>query len=120
MKHIIAVFSLSLLTGCATIDNVKNLWPRPHDPSLVAGYVNLQQTLNLVDCSNKETINAALEKADWLNKYTFFREDPHRNTTNSIVVNLNKAAASEEVACKRWINLTNINMKTLQKSWGSR
>lgn len=117
----VAILVVSLvLSGCATVDKVKQLWPRPHDPALVSGYVELEQKLNKVDCLDKMTVNDALFRADWLNKYAFFREDPQMVTTNSIVINLNKAAAAETVACKRWINLANINMKTLKQSWGSR
>ena len=120
MKLILAISLTALLSGCATVDKVKQLWPRPHDPAMVAGFVDLEQTLTKVDCSDKTTVNNAIFKADWLNKYSYFRNDPQMVTTNSIVINLNKAAAAEEAACKRWINLANINMKTLQKSWGSR
>lgn len=120
MKIIAIVALTAVLSGCATVDKVKQLWPRAHDPALVAGFVDLEQKLAKVDCSNKTSINEALFKADWLNKYAYFREDPHMVTTNTVVINLNKAAAAEEAACKRWINLVNINMKTLKQSWGSR
>lgn len=120
MKIVISAFFVLSLAGCSTLNQVKELWPRDHDPSLVSGYVDLQQKLHLVSCDDKATVNTALEKADWLNKYSFFRNDPQKVTTNTIVVNLNKAAASEKAACVRWINLVNINMKTLQQSWGSR
>ena len=120
MKIIASVALLTILSGCATIDKVNELWPRPHDPAMVSAFVDLEQSLAKVDCADKTTVNTAIFKADWLNKYTYFRNDPQKVTTNTIVGNLNKAAASEEAACKRWINLANINMKTLQKSWGSR
>jgi hypothetical protein len=120
MKIIVSFMLVGVLSGCATVDKVKELWPRDHDSAMVAGYVDLQQKLNAVDCSDKNTVNEAIFRADWLNKYVYFREDPQRVTTNTIVQNLNKAAAAEVAACKRWINLANINMKTLQKSWGAR
>ena len=120
MKIIVSIALITFLSGCATVDKVKELWPRPHDPAMVSGFVDLEQTLARASCDDKQTINEAIFKADWLNKYTYFRDDPQKVTTNTIVANLNKAAAAEEAACKRWINLANINMKTLQKSWGSR
>ena len=120
MKLFISLIAVYFVTGCSTISQYKELWPRDHDPSLVAGYVDLQQKLDAVECSDKNTVNEAIFRADWLNKYAYFRKDPQRVTTNTIVQNLNKAAATEEAACKRWINLANINMKTLQKSWSAR
>ena len=120
MKIIVSIALVTILSGCASIDKVKQLWPRPHDPAMVAGFVDLEQTLSKVDCTDKTTVNNAIFKADWLNKYSFFRDDPQKDTTNTIVINLNKAAEAQEAACKRWINLANINMKTLKQSWSSR
>ena len=120
MRIIASVVIFSVLGGCSTIDKAIDLWPRAHDPAMAGGFVELQQKIDKIDCLDKSSVNEAIFAADWLNKYAFFRNDPQRVTTNLIIINLNKAAAAEEAACKRWVNLANINMKTLQKSWGSR
>lgn len=117
---IAGVFLLVLMTGCSTVDNLKRYWPRPHDPGLVTAYVELEKNMALVNCSDKLTVNAAIDKADTLNKYAFFRQDPMMDATNTVMINLNKAAASSENACKRFVNLANINLKTIKESWSSR
>ena len=39
MKIIASVALLTILSGCATIDEVNELWPRPHDPAMVSAFV---------------------------------------------------------------------------------
>lgn len=109
-----------LLAGCSTIASVQSIWPRDHDPALVSGYVQLQINLEKVDCNKKETFNQALLDADWLNRYAEFRDDPQKVSTKAVSDNLKKAYASGEAACKRWINLSNVSMKTIKDSWSGR
>lgn len=120
MKKFLIISAVTLLTGCAAVDKVKQIWPRDHDPALVSGYVNLQVALNKVDCTNKDTIEPAAKDADWLNRYAEFRKDPQQISTKGIVENLQKAKDGNEAACKRWINLSNTRMKIIQEAWSGR
>lgn len=121
MKKIFgAVVLVTVLTGCAAIDKVTSLWPRDHDPALATTYINLQLSLETVNCADKSTFNQSLLVSDWLNRYATFRKDPQMVTTEAILSNLKKAVESGEVACKRYVNLANINMKTLNESWSKR
>lgn len=120
MKNIIILTSMLVLTGCSTIDTVKKYWPRDHDSALVSKYVDLEVQLTKVNCETKEGFKQALEDADWLNRYSEFRNDPQKDTTKAIIDNLQKASTGSDTACKRWVNLTNINMKVIKKSWEGR
>ena len=120
MKKILVVCAVTLLTGCAAVDKVKEIWPRAHDPSLVSGFVSLQVNLDRVECNKKETIDLAARDADWLNRYAEFRKDPQRISTKGIVDNLQKAKEGNEAACNRWINLSKTRMKIIQEAWSGR
>ena len=120
MKTFIAVVCVSLLTGCAAVDKVKEVWPRAHDPGLVAGFVNLETSLDKADCKAKNTIATAIEDADWLNRYAEFRKDPQRISTKAIVDNLTKAKEGSEAVCTRWVNLSKTRMKIIQEAWSGR
>lgn len=120
MKYLIAAGCMVLLTGCATVDKVKEIWPRAHDPSMVSGYVNLSVSLDKVDCKIKDSIEPAIKDADWLNRYAEFRKDPQRISTKGIVDNLTKAKEGNEAACNRWINLSKTRMKIIQEAWRGR
>lgn len=120
MRTLIIVGCISLLTGCAAVDKVKEIWPRAHDPSLVSGFVNLNLSLDRVDCKAKETIDVAAKDADWLNRYAEFRKDPQKVSTKGIVDNLQKAKEGNEAACQRWVNLSKTRMKIIQEAWSGR
>ena len=45
IKKILIAVSILLLTGCSTVDKVKEMWPRPHDPVMVSAYVDLEKNL---------------------------------------------------------------------------
>lgn len=109
-----------LLAGCSTIASVQSIWPRDHDPALVSGYIQLQINLEKVDCVKKDSFTQALADADWLNRYAEFRDDPQKVSTKAVLENLKKASQSGEVACKRWVNLSNISLKTIKESWSGR
>jgi hypothetical protein len=120
MKRFIIISAVMMLSGCAAIDKVKEIWPRDHDSALVSGFVNLQVSLEKADCSNKETILDAKKHADWLNRYAEFRNDPQRISTKGILDNLDKAIDGSEAVCKRWINLSKTRMDIIKGSWSGR
>lgn len=117
MKVLISFFIILTLTGCST---VQKYWPRDHDNALVSRYVDLEVKLQKADCSAKDTLNTAILDADWLSRYTQFRDDPQQNNVKLVLENLQKAANSTEAACKRWVSLTNVNMKVIKKAWEGR
>ena len=119
MKKIILI-SVLLLSGCSTVDKVKEMWPRPHDPVMVSAYVDLEKHLENVSCKSKESIDPAMNKADWLNRYAEFRSDPQRISTKAIVENLDKAKKAPELVCERWVTLSKTRMKIIKESWSGR
>lgn len=120
MKKLFLVCVVSLLSGCAAVDKVKEVWPRDHDNALVSGYINLQVSLEKADCAKKDTLVEARKNADWLNRYAEFRNDPQRISTKGIVDNLDKATEGSEAVCKRWINLSKTRMDIIKNSWSGR
>lgn len=122
MKKFIVILAIAMLPGCAVVSKVSEMWPRDHDAGLVTAYINLQTTLDNVDCeNNKHFIAPAIANAKWLNAYAEFRTDPQRSTTKLVYENLIKAEKADNPAvCKRWVNLTNINMKSIKNAWGNR
>lgn len=120
MKKLLILPLFALLTGCAVVDKVKQVWPRDHDPGLVSGYVSLSVKLDQVDCKQKTGIDEARQEADWLNRYAEFRNDPQKISTKGILDNLAKAKESNEAACQRWVNLSKTRMKIIQEAWSGR
>lgn len=120
MKILALGFLLTLLSGCAVVDKVTQYWPRDHDPAMVSKYVDLATSLEKVTCAEQSSLDEPIKLAEWLNKYSEFRADPQAVTTTNVVTNLKQAKDSSEAACKRWVNLANINMKNIKESWSAR
>ncbi len=76
--------------------------------------------LDVVSCKSKESIDPALSKADWLNRYAEFRSDPQRISTKAIVDNLEKAKKAPDLVCERWLTLSKTRMKIIKESWSGR
>ena len=119
MKKLI-IIAVLFLSGCSTIDKIKEVWPRAHDPVMVGAYIDLDKHIDNINCKSTDSIVPAKTSATWLNKYAEFRGDPQRGSTKAIVDNLDKAQASNLTACDRWINLTKIRMKTIKEAWSDR
>ena len=121
MKKILAALILSTtLSGCAAIAYVSSIWPKDHDPMMVGAYVSLSVSLDKASCSNKESLNDVRREADWLNRYTEFRDDPQKVSTKAILDNIDKAMAAEGATCQRWVNLSKTRMKIIQQAWSGR
>ena len=119
MKKLLLV-SVLLLSGCSTVDKVKEMWPRAHDSVMVGAYIDLDKQLEDISCKSKESIEPAIVKADWLNRYAEFRGEPQRVSTKAIVENLEKAKKSPELVCDRWVTLSKTRMKIIKESWSGR
>ena len=119
MKALILI-SVLLLSGCSTVDKVREMWPRAHDPVMVSTYIDLEKQLEIVSCKSKESIDPAILKADWLNRYTEFRGDPQRISTKAILDNLEKAKKAPDMVCDRWISLSKTRMKVIKEAWSGR
>ena len=118
---IIATFLIAVsLSGCAVIDKVRDYWPRDHDPVLASMYINLDRELEKASCDKQERFGPLVDAADWINRYAEFRNDPQKVATKNVRDNLEKASTSSEAVCKRYLNLTKINMKLIRDSWSGR
>jgi hypothetical protein len=77
MKIIALIMLTVVLSGCATVDRIKQLWPRDHDPVLVDRWVSVQMAIEQVNCDSQPTgWERVVEPADHLARLSAFRNDP--------------------------------------------
>lgn len=123
MKYILGIVIIFLI-GCDTIkaplDKVKSMIPRKHDSALVAGFIDLDVSLEKIDCKDKQNFEEAVMDAQWLHRYALFKKDPQIENTEAIMVNLEKAETASEGACSRWLNLSKTRMDVLRQAWSTR
>lgn len=120
MIKLIFLSFLIILPGCTTVDKIKRMWPRDHDPASATSLINLDIKLDAINCKEKTGIEEAKKEADWLNRYAEFRDETQKISTKGILNNLEKASVSNEATCNRWLNLSKTRIKIIQQAWGSR
>lgn len=122
MKNLInSVIILVLLQGCTAVTLAKKYWPRDHDPALASAYVTAKLDTERLSCADKSKWDTVIYKAEWLNEYAKFREDPQTESTQAIVDNLNKAQTTQsQRACEIWLDLVKQRLVVLNKAWSSR
>jgi hypothetical protein len=77
MRGIILAAALIGLSGCSTIDRVKQMWPRAHDPVLVDRWVSANISVTAVDCAQSPTGWAmTIQPTEHLAQLAEFRNDP--------------------------------------------
>ena len=77
MRGIILAAAVLALAGCSTIDRVRQMWPRAHDPVLVDRWVSANISVSQVDCAQTPTGWAmTVEPTEHLAQLAEFRRDP--------------------------------------------
>ena len=62
MKRLL-IIAVLFLSGCSTIDKIKEVWPRAHDPVMVSAYIDLDIYLDEINCKSPNSIDFAKERA---------------------------------------------------------
>jgi hypothetical protein len=77
MRGIILLATVMALAGCSTIDRVRQMWPRAHDPVLVDRWVSANISVTAVDCAQSPTgwLNT-VQPTEHLAQLAEFRNDP--------------------------------------------
>ena len=77
MRGIILAAAVLALAGCSTIDRVRQMWPRAHDPVLVDRWVSANISVSQVDCAQTPTgwLNT-VQPTEHLAQLAEFRNDP--------------------------------------------
>ena len=122
MRNLInSVLIVLLLQGCTAVTLAKKYWPRDHDPALASAYVTAKLDSDRLSCADKSKWDSVIYKAEWLNEYAKFRDDPQAESTQAIVDNLNKGRNTQsEKACDIWLDLVKQRLIVLDKAWSGR
>lgn len=123
MKRLLTLAVLtSVLTGCAVVQNIKDVWPRAHDPVMVQYWVDTKVALDRVDCDAKPTGWAGVvEPARKLAIYTDFRADPQQANIKGLALHADRMAqGGSPMFCKLGIQTANDRLNIARKAWEGR
>lgn len=120
--RLISVLVLSvLLTSCAVVDRVREIWPRAHDPVMVELWVNANIALARVNCDSTPTgWLVVAEQTQRLSQYTAFRQDPQAKNLQGLHDHAVKMADAKPAFCKLGIKTAEQRLAAARSAWQGR
>ena len=112
-----------IMSGCAVVDRVREIWPRAHDPVMVEMWVNTNLALSRVDCDATPTGWAVVaEQSQRLAQYTNFREDPQAKNIKALYDHAAKMAEPtvKPAFCKLGIKTAEQRLAAARSAWAGR
>jgi hypothetical protein len=123
MKRLLTIMVLAVtLSGCAAIQNIRDVLPRDHDPAMVSLWVDTKVALDSVDCDRKPTGWAeVVGPARKLAIYTDFRGDPQRDNIKGLAIHADKMSqGGSPMFCKLGKQTANDRLAVARKAWEGR
>lgn len=120
MKKLLIAFALVGLTGCSTIQTVKEYWPRAHDPVMFNYLVALDTGVNSIKCDKPEW-DGLLATAEQLAKYTEWRMDPQRENIKGLQKHFEKMnQGGSKVFCEIGKKTAGQRIQAARSAWEGR
>ena len=91
MKKLLLVVAIVSLTGCSTIQDIKQYWPRDHDPVMFNHLVTTDIAIKHVDCE-KADWTTAHNNAEVLAQYAEWRNDPQTANMKGLAAHTERMA----------------------------
>jgi hypothetical protein len=89
MKKLILILSVVMLSGCSTINAIKDLWPRAHDPAMFDNLVSVSLAVDHVDCEKADWTHAQ-RAAEKVSRYAEWRQDPQTKNLQGLLTHIQR------------------------------
>ena len=119
-RNLILLSSFVVLTGCSTINSIKEYWPRDHDPAMFKQLVIVKTDIDDVDCEKPDWTNP-INSTRILSLYTEWREDPQRVNIKGLhdhTVKMDKGGS--KTFCELGKKTAQGRIDAARKAWGGR
>jgi hypothetical protein len=83
MKQFLVIAAV-LLSGCSAIQDIKQYWPRDHDPVMFNHLVTTDIAIEKIDCERPDWAQAH-NNAETLARYAEWRNDPQTTNMKGLV-----------------------------------
>ena len=120
MKRLLVALALVGLTGCSTIQTIKEYWPRAHDPVMLYQLVVLDAGVSSIDCLSPDwaPLNGT---ANYLAKYAEWRMDPQRENIRGLQKHIDKMSqGGSKVFCEIGKKTASQRIQAARSAWEGR
>jgi hypothetical protein len=119
MKYLIIPL-VFLISGCSTIDTIKEYWPKPHDPVMFNNLVRVDIAIDNVDCDKPEWTTAQAESQQ-LARYTEWRKDPQRENIKGLAAHTERMSkGGSKTFCELGKKTAKQRIQAAKSAWEGR
>jgi hypothetical protein len=120
MKKLAFILSLTILTGCSTIQDIKKYWPRDHDPVMFNQLVAADIAIGYVDC-NKPDWAESHKAAEQLARYAEWRKDPQAENLKGLNAHVERMSkGGSKVFCEIGKKTAGQRIQAARSAWEGR
>ena len=119
MKQLLVVTAI-LLSGCSTIQDIKQYWPRDHDPVMFNHLVTTDIAINHIDCDRPDWATAH-RNAEVLAQYAEWRKDPQTANMKGLAAHTERMArGGSKVFCELGKKTAGQRIEAAKSAWQGR
>lgn len=119
MKKLILVLAV-FLSGCSTLSELTQLWPKPHDPVMFDQVVSVKLALDKVNCDDKNWTDVE-NKVHHLKVYSELRNDPQAKSIGQMQEAITRAKASDKkLFCESILKFNKTRVDVIIDAWKGR
>ena len=120
MKRLLLALAVVSLTGCSTLQDLKQYWPRDHDPVLFNHLVTTDIAINHVDCE-KADWGEAHRNAEVLAQYAEWRKDPQTANMKGLLAHTERMSkGSSKTFCELGKKTAAQRIEAAKSAWQGR
>ena len=116
----LACILIVLLSGCSTIQDLKQYWPKNHDPVMFNHLVTTNLAIQHVDCDRPDWIDAH-KNAEILAQYTEWRNDPQTANMKGLLAHTERMAkGGSKTFCELGKKTAQQRIEAARSAWQGR
>ena len=120
MKKFILLIGIISLSGCSTLQDLKQYWPRDHDPVMFNHLVTTDIAIKRIDCE-KADWTIAHRNAEVLSQYTEWRKDPQTANMKGLYAHTERMSkGGSKMFCELGKKTAEQRIETAKLAWQGR
>jgi len=116
----LACIAVVLLSGCSTIQDLKQYWPRDHDPVMFNHLITTDIAIKHVDCERPDW-SQAHSNAEVLAQYAEWRKDPQTANMKGLLAHTERMAkGGSKTFCELGKKTAQQRIEAARSAWQGR
>jgi hypothetical protein len=120
MKKLIIAVSIIALSGCSVVQEIKQYWPKDHDPVMFGNLVTLDIGIENINC-DQPTWKEINPTAEQLARYAEWRQDPQAVNLRGLQKHIEKMSqGGSKMFCELGKKTAHQRVEAAKSAWEGR